>query len=109
LADKSAFSRIGNPRRSPATPAVSTHSEVEWDGKSRSVGQITAALAETKIYHLWMDTNQPGCAWRQERREWLMKRIRLLTTLLLLAGIAALAAPSARADSPLSEIIFYVH
>jgi hypothetical protein len=38
-----------------------------------------------------------------------MKRIRLLTTLLLLAGIAALAAPSARADSPLSEIIFYVH
>jgi len=71
--------------------------------------QITAVLAATKIYHLWMDTNQPGCAWRQERREWLMKRIRLLTTLLLLAGIAALAAPSARADSPLSEIIFYVH
>ncbi len=38
-----------------------------------------------------------------------MKRIRILTTLLLLAGIATLAAPSARADSPLSEIIFYVH
>jgi hypothetical protein len=38
-----------------------------------------------------------------------MKRIRILTTLLLLAGIIALAAPSARADSPLSEIIFYVH
>ena len=37
-----------------------------------------------------------------------MKRIRLLTTLLLLAGIAALAAPPVRADSHLSEITFYV-
>jgi hypothetical protein len=38
-----------------------------------------------------------------------MKRIRILTTLLLLAGIAALAAPWARADSPLPKITFYVH
>ena len=38
-----------------------------------------------------------------------MKRIHILTTLLLLAGIAALAASPARADSHLSEITFYVH
>ena len=37
-----------------------------------------------------------------------MKRIHILMTLLLLTGIAALAAPLARADSPLSEITFYV-
>ena len=37
-----------------------------------------------------------------------MKRIRILTTLLLLAGIVAWAAAPARADAPLSEITFYV-
>jgi hypothetical protein len=46
-----------------ATPVVSTLSGVEfrWEVPSIGIisskaGQITAALAETKIYHLWMGT-----------------------------------------------------
>jgi len=38
-----------------------------------------------------------------------MKALRTMTTLLLLAGIAVLAAPPAAADPTLSEITFYVH
>ena len=68
LADKSAFSLFENPRRSPAAQ------------RRRAYGyavrfQIAAALAGTKIDHLWMNTDKIGSPYSVSLHGFQLKRM----------------------------------